>query len=63
METWYYIGSILILLALAWWVMDGFRIPCRKGERRKTDFYRIYNEQEDRTETMFDARNEDRRKQ
>lgn len=49
------LGIIAVLLLVVWWVMNGFTILLNRN-RRGVDFYRLYNEQEDRTETMFDRR-------
>ncbi len=53
------INLILIatLLALAWLVMRGVEpIYIKPAERRVMDFYELYNDFDDRTETLFDRR-------
>lgn len=46
------------MLGLVWLVMRKLDIPTRSfnEERRNLDFYRLYNEMDDKTETMFDRR-------
>ena len=57
-ETIYCLGLMAIFLGLFWVSTRGLTIKCRAldHERRRTDFFRVYNEMEDRTETLFDRR-------
>jgi hypothetical protein len=50
------LGLIALLLGLVWLVTRNLfiKVPNPNQERRKMDFYRTYNDLEDRTETMFD---------
>jgi len=52
------LGLIAFMLGLVWLVMRKLDIPTRSfnEERRNLDFYRLYNEMDDKTETMFDRR-------
>ena len=50
------LALIVLMLTTSWLVMRKTFIVLPVGERRGGDFYRSYNEQEDRTETMFDQR-------
>jgi hypothetical protein len=54
------IGSIVVMLGLVWLITRGLDVPTRNvdKERRNVDFYRLYNEMDDKTETMFDRRGE-----
>jgi hypothetical protein len=56
METFVTLGIIAGLLGIVVWVMWGQELKVIKPDRRKIDIYRIYNEQEDKTETLFDRR-------
>lgn len=57
MEPFYNLIIIAVLLFLAWLVTRNLNVPAANmAERRNLDFYRAYNETEDRTETMFDRR-------
>lgn len=52
---WIMFGICVILLVAVSW---GLEIRTITKDRRKVDFYRAYNEQEDRTEALFDRREE-----
>lgn len=54
MDTYISLGLIVLMLGGVWLVMRGINVPIER--RVNPDFYRVYNEQEDRTETMFDRR-------
>ena len=51
---------IAIMLALVWLVMRGVEpIYIKPADRRVMDFIELYNEFDDKTETLFDRRSTD----